>query len=267
VKIPAGLAAGSALFDGSHSAAACNQSVAGYLWTAGGGVTITSGASTSTVTVHWNGAAGSLTLTVTDSAGKTDTATVAFTAGGATTLAPANAGTGVAACPTPMTFAATAPIVTPAFSPASVATNTAATLTITLANANPFVLTQSALSQSLPGGLTVDSTTAPTTTCTGANLSLTNTSGGVTLSNANIPAKSSCSITVSVKSASAAGYTVSDAASALSTGPAGGSTAATSATLTVTAPAHGGGGDLDGFDILLVAGVLLVARGKLRRGI
>jgi hypothetical protein len=148
-----------------------------------------------------------------------------------------------------------------------VAVNTAATLTLTLANANPFVLTQSALSQSLPSGLTIDSTTAPSTDCTGANLALTNTAGGVSLSNANIPASASCSITLSVKSASAAGYTVSVAASALSTGPAGSNTAVASATLTVTAPAHGGGGDMDVFDILLVAGVLLVARGNLRRSI
>jgi serine protease len=267
VKIPAGLTAGSATFDGSQSAAACNQTVAGYAWTVTGGVTIAGAANGATVSVNWNGGTGTLTLIVTDAAGNTDAAVVNFAAGGASTSAPASAGTSATACPTPMTFSATAPTVTPAFSPASVSTNTAATLTLTLANANPFVLTQSALSQSLPSGLTIDSTTAPSTTCTGANVSLTNTSSGVSLSNANIPANASCSITLSVKSASAAGYTVSVAASALSTGPAGSNTAVASATLTVTAPAHGGGGDMDVFDILLVAGVLLVARGKLRRSI
>jgi serine protease len=272
VLLPSGLSAGSGnfTFNGGGSAAACNQTIIAYTWAASGGVSISGATNGATVNAIWSGAAGTLTLTVLDTANNTDTATVSFASGTATTTAPSEAGSSATACPTPLTVSIAPPTVTPSFTPTSVATNVDSVLTITLTNPNPFALTQSTLAQSLPSGLTIDDTTAPSTSCTGANRSLTNTAGGVTLSNANIPAGDNCTISMSVKSAAAASYPVSDAAGALITGPAGSSTAAASATLTVTAPAaakSGGGGDMDVFDILLVTGVLLVARGKLRRRI
>ncbi len=269
VLLPTGLSAGSGsfIFNGGGSAAACHQTITNYTWVATGGVSISGAANGATVDVVWNGAAGALTLTVLDTSNNSDTATVTFAAGTATTTAPSEAGSSATACPTPMTVSVKPPTVTLAFAPTSVATSVDAVLTITLTNPNPFALTQSNIAQSLPSGLSLDSTTAPTTSCTGASYSLANTSSSVTLSDANIPAGDSCSVTISVKSTAAASYPVNDVAGALVTGPAGASTAAASATLTVTAPAagKGGGGDLDVFDILLVTGVVLVARGKLRR--
>jgi serine protease len=270
VLLPSGLSAGSGnfTFNAGGSAAACNQTITNYTWADSGGVTISGATNGATVNVIWDGAAGTLNLTVLDTANHSDTATVAFASGTATTTAPSEAGSSATACPTPLAITIAPPTVTPSFTPTSVAISVDSVLTVTLTNPNPFALTQSTLSQSLPSGLTLDDTTAPTTSCTGANRSLTTTTGSVTLSNANIPAGDSCSISMSVKSATAASYPVSDAAGSLVTGPAGSNTAAASTTLTVTAPAaakSGGGGDLDVFDILLVTGVVLVARGKLRR--
>src|ERR1700742_2083931 len=71
VKIPAGFTTGSATLDASGSAAACGASVVSYTWTAGGNVSVVSQAG-STVPLMSTGT-GTLTLVVTDSAGKTDT--------------------------------------------------------------------------------------------------------------------------------------------------------------------------------------------------
>jgi serine protease len=266
VAIPPGLIAGTAAsFDGSGSVAACNVSGAlAYAWIASGGVVINSGAGSPQAMITWNGTTGTLVLTVTDSAGNKDVATVRFTVGGpATSTAPASAGTSATACTAPMTVTPAAPTVAAAFSPASVATNAIAALTFTLSNSNGFDLTQSSFTQTLPANLTISSTSTPGTTCSGASLSLSHTAGGVTLSDANIPADGSCTITLSVQSASAGTYMTEVAASALTTAPAGGNSAAASASLTVTSPSSGGGGgggELDGWDLMLIVGVLLAGR-------
>jgi hypothetical protein len=82
------------------------------------------------------------------------------------------------------------------------------------------------------------------------------------MAGADIPAKGSCSITVSVKSTTAGAYTNTIAANALKTAPAGGNAASASASLTVNAPASGGGGGgaLDWWDMMLGVGVLLAGR-------
>jgi hypothetical protein len=104
-------------------------------------------------------------------------------------------------------------------------------------------------------------------------LSLTSTSSSVTLSGANIPANGNCDVSVSVMSATAGSYAASIPVNALVTGPAGSNVEPASALLTVGStsglvgagaapvPSGGGGGALDWMDILLIAGVLLVARG------
>ena len=81
----------------------------------------------------------------------------------------------------------------------------------------------------------------------------------VTMAGANIPAKGSCSMTISVMSAAAGSYANMIAANALSTASAGGNAASASASLTVTAPKSGGGA-LDWLDMMFVVGVLLAGR-------
>jgi len=260
VAVPATVSAGAnAVFDAGGSVAACSvQGALSYAWTATGGVTIQSAANAAQVTVVSTGAAGTLTLKVTDSAANTDTATVTFTSTGATTTAPSSAGTAATACPTPLTVTLTPPTVTEAFSPASVGENVASTLTITFSNANDFDLTQAGFTETVPANLTVQTWPAPTTTCSGASGTLTSSATTVTMAGANIPAKGSCSITMSVESPAAGNYANTIAAHALSTGSAGGNSAGTSASLTVTAPS--GGGALDWLDMMFVVGVLLAGR-------
>jgi serine protease len=260
VLVPATVTAGgNAVFDAGGSAAACNLTIASYAWTATGGVTILSGANAAQATVVWSGAAGTLMLTITDSATKTDTATVTFTSTGISTAAPPAAGTAATACPTPLTVTPAPPTVTEAFSPASVGANVASTLTITFSNTNGFDLTQASFTETAPANLSIQTSPAPTTSCTGGSGTLTSSASAVTLAGANIPAKGSCSMTMSVKSATAGSYDNAIAANALSTASAGGNTAGVSTSLTVTAPSKGGGA-LDWLDVMFVVGVLLAGR-------
>ena len=249
-------------FDASGSVAACGLTVASYAWTVSGGIQIQSGANSPQVTVVSTGAAGTLTLTVTDSTGRMDTGTVSFTsAGSATVNAPGSAGTAASSCPAPMTVTPVAPTVTEAFSPASVGMNVASTLTITFTNTNGFALTQAGFTETMPANLSVQTSPAPTTTCSGASGTLTSSATTVTLAGANIPANGSCTMTMSVMSPMAGTYTNTIAAKALSTGPAGSSSASATASLTVTAPpSGGGGGGLAWLDLMFAAGVLLAGR-------
>jgi serine protease len=156
----------------------------------------------------------------------------------------------------------TTPTVTEAFSPASVAPNAASTLTITLTNPNAFALTQGALVDSLPAGLTVAASPAAATSCTGSAVSITNTASSATLSGATVPASGSCTVTLSVTSATAGTYTNSIAANAFTTTPAGGNATAASATLAVAAPSSSGGGSgaLTWLDLLFASGLLIAGR-------
>jgi hypothetical protein len=139
-----------------------------------------------------------------------------------------------------------------AFSPGSVNTNTKSTLTITLSNSNGYALTQANLADALPSGITVATTPAAASTCSG---SLTAGSGSETLAGATIPANGSCNITLSVSSSAAGSYTDTVAANALTTAQNASNSASASGTLTVTAPSHGGGA-LDWLDLALFAGTL-----------
>jgi len=271
VRIPAGFAVGSATIDAGGSAAACGATIASYTWTSTGAVRIVSGAASSAVNVMSSGA-GTLTLVVKDSAGNTDTAVVNFTASPATSAAPSMAGTAASACIADMTVTPAAPTLSAAFSPASVAVNAASDFTLTLNNSNPFFLTQSAITISLPANLILAASPGLSTSCSGAAMSLSSTTGSVSLTGANIPANSSCNIAFSVQSASAGTYTTTFASNALMTGPAGGNTVAATATLVTAAGGSGtgtgsggGGGSMDWLDIMLVTGVLLVVRGHASR--
>jgi serine protease len=272
VVVPGGTALGSsAVLDASGSAAACGRTLAAYAWSAAGGVTILAGANASKASVTASGA-GSVTLTVTDDANATDAATLSVNSMGVITAAattPASAGSTAGACPVALSASPSAPNVTPMFAPATVVVNSVSTLTLTLANSNPFALTQSGLTQTLPAGLTVATSGASAaagvaTSCGGAGLSLTNTSNTLTLTGAIIPAQGSCSITMPVQSTTPGSYALSVAAHALTTGPAGTNAQSASATLTVNAPS-GGGGAFDWWDGLFITGVLLAGRRHVRR--
>ncbi len=265
----------SATLDASGSAASCGRTVASYAWTPSGGVTLSSGGAAAQAVVVPTGTAGTVTLTVTDSAGAVDTAVLSVSAGGVITAAagtPSTAGAGDGACPAAGTFAAVPPTVAATFSPANVNPNVASTLTLTLGNSNGFDLTQTGLTATLPTGLvqaTASSSTtsvSPATTCTGSAASLTVSGGSVALSGAIIPASGSCTVTVPVQGAAVGSYTDTVAAAALTTAPAGANTDSASATLSVTAPSKSGGGALDWWDTLFVVGVLLAGRRHAKRG-
>ncbi|HEY3850905.1 MAG TPA: S8 family serine peptidase [Steroidobacteraceae bacterium] len=270
IALPATIGAGSVI-DAGASVAGCNTSaatpaplaIASFAWSAVPSSLIVSGAAASKVTI--DPSPGTLTLTVTDSAGHTDTETVTLTASTAITTAPSTSGGPKSACPTALGVSPLPPTVTESFSPATVAENMASTLTVTLANANGFALTQSSLELTLPSGLTLAPTPAPSTSCTGAARSLTTTSSTVSLSGANITADGNCTITLPLQSAAAGSYKASIAARALATAPAGGNTQAATASLTVSAPSGGGGGAFDVWDFMLAAGLALIIRAPRRR--
>jgi serine protease len=230
VSFPASYTANSpVIFNASGSAASCGRTIQSYAWTASGGLTITSGATSAQATVTGS---GTLTLTVTDSQSATDIATITVGATGATSTAPSTAGAN--ACTQAVSFNPVAPTITEAFVPANVGTTVAATLTITLSNSNGFALTQSDLITTLPTSLRAAGN--GTTTCLGAAASLVASGTSVALTGAVIPANGSCTVTLPVSSTTAGTYTSTIAANALTTGPAGGNTAAATATLTVTTP-------------------------------
>jgi serine protease len=270
IVLPAVIGAGSVI-DASASVAGCNTggaaptalALASFAWSATPARIIVSGAAASKVTI--DPAPGTLTLTVTDTAGNTDTEKVTLTAGTAKTTAPSRSGGPKTACPTSLKVSPVAPTVSEDFLPAIVEENTVATLTITLANANGFALTQSNVHFTLPSGLTLASTPAPATTCAGAAHSLTSTATTVILSAANIAADGNCTITLPVQSATAGTYTASIPPQALVTAPAGGNTQTATASLTVSAPSPGGGGAIDGWDLMLAAGVVLIIRAPAAR--
>jgi serine protease len=277
IALPSPLTAGSVL-DASASVAACDPAtlanttptplrIESYAWTASPSTLISAGATSARVTLNPSGR-GTLNLTVTDSAGNVDTETVTVIERGgsyaATSTAPTTApGTSATACPHALTVTPAAPTLAVAFAPASVAKNVASTLTITLTNPNAFALTQSTFNATLPAGLTIGAPASGTTTCGGAQLTASFSAASIALANANIPAAGSCSVTAGVSGAVAGGYTVTLAASALTTAPAGGNAAAAAASLTVTAPVRGGGGALDWGDAA-AALALAAAAARLR---
>jgi serine protease len=285
ISFPANFNKANAVLNGGGSVAACGATIASYAWSATGLVHVASGASSPQATVTSTGA-GTLTLTVTDSVGKFDTATVMYTASGATTSAPSSGGAGADACVASMTVAPTAPTVAVAFEPGSIAPNAATTLTITLSNANGFALTQSSLAETLPANLNVATDPGPTTTCGGAAVAVTSASsttstGTITsfsLTNAVIPADGSCQIMVPLSSATAGNYAVAVAANDLMTAPAGGNAVTASQSLAVgqaggttgaagntSGGGGGGGGELDWLDVMFVIGLVLACRRPLGR--
>ena len=125
------------------------------------------------------------------------------------------------------------PGVTKTFSPASVLVNETSVLTLTLTNANDAAITGVSFTDSYPSGLVNDATPNAATSCSGGAVSASAGGSSLGLTGASIPANSSCSVTVRVKSAAAGSY--ANTLAAFTTGNAG-TTAAASATLSVSLP-------------------------------
>jgi serine protease len=222
VALPASVATGSnAVYDATGSAAACGRRVVSYAWTAAGGVTIASGANTATVTAASGSTTGTLTLLVTDDQGGADTANVTVNTNSAVSTAPATAATGT--CPAAVSF-----------SPATVRAFVPTTVTISLKNPNVFADSQVSFTDTLPSGVTVASSPAPATTCTGNTLSLASSANSVSLAGATIKIGAGCTVTFSVSASTAGSYANNFTTSAATTGPGGTDTASATALLTVT---------------------------------
>lgn len=97
------------------------------------------------------------------------------------------------------------PLVSKAFSPATVLINQASRLSITIVNPNNTPLTQVAMLDSLPTGLKVASTPSPSTIC-GGTLTAPSNATSVNFSGGSIAANGICTLSVNVQAASPAVY-------------------------------------------------------------
>jgi serine protease len=221
VAVPASVSAGATLaLDGSGSAAANGHNIASYQWSAAAGglsLPISAAASAKAAVTAPACGIGTVQLTVTDDAGRSDTADVIITPSSVTTSAPPEAGDGF--CPLG------APQVQLAVCPASASVQAGVgsqTFTATLANTSDTAVTWEV------NGIAGGSTTVGTIS-----------SSGVYTPPASPPASSS----VTIAAVSAADSSVAATASvAISAAPSSG---------------HGGGGACDVLTVLLGAWLLL----------
>ena len=222
----------------------------------GAGVSVVASGTSVALTGAVIPASGSCAVTVPVSSTATGSYPTTIAANALTT-GPAGGNTATATATLTVT-APVAPTIAETFAPASVSTNTKSTLTISLSNSNAYALTQIALTDTLPSGLTIATSPVAANTCGG---SLSASGGSAALTGGTIPASGSCTITLSVSSGTAGTYTNTIAAGALTSGQNASNTAAVSGSLTVTA-SHGGGA-LDWLDLTFVAGVLLAGRRRM----
>lgn len=122
--------------------------------------------------------------------------------------------------------------VTKSFAPTPVATNGDSLLTITLSNSNAIALTGAAFTDTYPVNLVNGPVPGAFSTC-GGSVTATAGGGSVALSGGTIPASSSCTVTVYVRSATTGSYTNTIASGGVTTTNGGSNTVAGSATLTV----------------------------------
>jgi uncharacterized repeat protein (TIGR01451 family) len=97
------------------------------------------------------------------------------------------------------------PSIAKSFSPASVATNTATTLTLVITNNSSVAITGVAVTDPLPANLVVSTPTANTNTC-GGTLTAAAAATSVALTGGTIPASGNCTITISVQSGMSGTY-------------------------------------------------------------
>jgi serine protease len=222
VKVPASIAPGmNVTLDASGSSAACNHTIASYQWASSDPahpVTNSTGPST-TVTAPATGTF-SVTLTVTDEAGKKDVATVTVGSAAATSSAPATAGTNACLAAIPVA------------SPVAVSVSpTSGSLQAGSGNTQSFTAT---VADTLNTQVTWQ-----VNTMAGGNATVgTISTAGVYTAPATVPSPA----TVTVTAISAAD-----------------STRSASATVTITAPASAGGGGGGGGGALDLLSVLALA--------
>lgn len=113
-------------------------------------------------------------------------------------------GTNPLAANATLTVAPAAPVTgNKVFSPANLHGNgSPTTMTITLNNPNPFLLTNATLTDPLPAGLQVASTPTASTTCAGGTVTAVAGSTSVGLSGGSIPISGSCTVTVRIEASS-----------------------------------------------------------------
>ena len=202
------------------------------------GVTATAGATSFTVANGTSIAATTgCTVVVNVTSSTVGAATNTIPIGALTT----SAGNNAAAASATLTVL-TAPTITKAFTPASIASGGSSTLTVTLGNSNASAITlTSALTDNFPTtpgtGMFRAATPSISTTCASGTVS--STSGSVTLTGGTVPANSSCTFQIDVTASTAGIYNNTIAIGALTTN-AGSNTAAATASLTVNGVANVG---------------------------
>ena len=138
-----------------------------------------------------------------------------------------------------VTVAAGNPLgVSKAFSPTTVAVDAPSTLTFTLTNANDFVATGVAFTDTYPAGLVNATTPAASTTCGAGTVTAVAGGNTVALSGGSIPAGGTCTVSVAVSSAAPGTYANTLAAAAVtSTNAPPNATAATASLIVAAVPA------------------------------
>ena len=197
-----------------------------------GGV-VTETTSTITLTGGTIPAGGSCTVTAGVTAAAGGNLVNSLAAGALQTSNGNNAGPAIATL-TVNVPAAVLPTVGKAFTPATIDVGGASTLVITLSNASAIAASLSApLVDTMPGGVVISATPAPTTTCVGGVV--TNTTSTITLTGGAIPADGSCTVTAGVTAAAGGNYINSLAPGALETNN-GNNSGPAIATLSVSSP-------------------------------
>jgi uncharacterized repeat protein (TIGR01451 family) len=194
---------------------------------------VTDTTSTLTLTGGTIPADGSCTVTATVTAAAGGNYVNSLAAGALQTSNGDNAGAAIATL-TVNVPAAVLPTVGKAFTPATINAGGTSTLVITLSNASSIAASLSApLVDTMPSGVLIAATPAPSTTC--ADGAVSDTTATLTLTGGTIPAAGSCTVTASVTAAAGGNYVNSLAAGALQTSN-GNNSGPAIATLSVSSP-------------------------------
>ena len=223
---PNSVAATGVGFTDTHPTQIVNSTPVGASSTCGGTVTAADGGSSVALSGGSVPASGSCTIqlavtgttggsTWSDSTGTISTANMGTTAGASATLTVLNP-----------------PIASVFFNPTSVATGSSSTLTLKATNPNTPNLTGVGITATYPSGLVNAATPNATSNCGGT---ISAPAGGTTLSvtGLNVSQNGPCSLTATVTSATAGGYTVTLPANSITSSSGISNTVPASATLTV----------------------------------